>query len=240
MALLSSSIPTDSEISFYHNIFAARIAKKLGVHTKVQVTDFVSRLATRQHCRAEASESSWGGFCRSTWNQSTLELQVHPLSAWACPSLCIWAPTFWLSSSEMSREVPKMSPNFPRWTIRHVQSVSDTLDQENLKVIIFIQKQLFTILVGAKQFDHHPRYSPSWRAWVYSSYWQITVVDTTHEVAFHRGWATSQRRVKNLCNHRENKGKRCTSICQHKGWLPIKKILDSLLLPQMLVDLFSD
>lgn len=107
VALLSSSIPTDSEISFYYNIFAARIAKKLGFHTKVQVTDFVSRLATRQHCRAEASESSWGGFCRSTWNQSTLELQVHPLSAWACPSLCIWAPTFWLSSSETSREVPK-------------------------------------------------------------------------------------------------------------------------------------
>lgn len=66
VALLSSSIPADSEISFCYNIFAARIAKKLGFHTKVQVTDFVSRLATRQHCRAEASESSWGGFCRST------------------------------------------------------------------------------------------------------------------------------------------------------------------------------
>lgn len=37
--LLSSSSSTDPEVQFYNNTFTARIAKKLGVHTKVQVTD---------------------------------------------------------------------------------------------------------------------------------------------------------------------------------------------------------
>lgn len=212
------------------------------MHAEVQVTDFVSRLEIGQHSGAKVSESSLCCFSTSTWNQSTVELQVLPLPARTRPSLYIWAPTFWLNSSELAREVPKClltslgdpSGMFRACLTHWTSKIYYFSFKNNHSPSLWEPTSLITILEtlsleGCKSITPTAKETGV-----------ITTMDTSHGAAFHSGWATSQRRMEDSYCHRENKWERCISVHQHKGWLPTKEVLDSAFLPQLFVDLFND